>query len=106
MRGVSNMLNDSSSITRENEFDIFGKNVGAQLKSMPLQDALQAQRHIFNYITKLRLQHLDILRGHSPNSKYCESPSPSRNYYTSGEDQTPSPEFIIVSENKSNHIRK
>lgn len=42
----------------ENEFDIFANSVGAQLKSMPLNLALQAQNYIQNYLYQIRLQHL------------------------------------------------
>lgn len=59
----------------EHEFDIFGRSVGAQLKAMSLVKALQAQQHIQNYITSLRLQQLTNSEYDDP--LYSTSPSAS-----------------------------
>lgn len=42
----------------ENEFDVFGKHVALQLKSMPLLLALDAQEHIQMFLNRTRRQHL------------------------------------------------
>ncbi|CAH2085039.1 unnamed protein product [Euphydryas editha] len=48
----------SNSTVEENEFEVFGKHVGLQLKSLPLLLALEAQEHIQLYINRIRRQHL------------------------------------------------
>lgn len=58
------MVNELKNITEtvntpleENEFEVFGRNVGLQLTAMPIQIALKAQQHIQTYLSKVRLQH-------------------------------------------------
>ncbi|XP_077289262.1 uncharacterized protein LOC143913395 isoform X2 [Arctopsyche grandis] len=71
LKGVSDSLN---TLQVENEFQIFGRHIGAQLKNMPLFMALQAQQHIQNYLNDIRLQ---ALSQSSPRLK-CESKSPEQ----------------------------
>lgn len=72
----------------ENEFEVFGKHISLQLKSLPLLLALEAQEHIQLYINRIRRQHFQnaseqnrITR--TPQSSYStESPySDSSIYY-------------------------
>ena len=44
--------------TDENEFEVFGRHIGLQLKSLPTLLALEAQEHIQLYINRVRRQHL------------------------------------------------
>lgn len=55
LKGIAEAVNTP---VEENEFEVFGKNVGLQLKGMPLQLALEAQQHIQTYLNRIRLQHL------------------------------------------------
>ncbi|CAH2098281.1 unnamed protein product [Euphydryas editha] len=80
---------DSNSTAQENEFEVFGKHVGLQLKSLPPLLALEAQEHIQLYINRIRRQHLQnafeqnrVTR--TPQSSYAtESPySDSSIYYS------------------------
>lgn len=71
LKGVSDSLN---TLQVENEFQIFGRHIGAQLQNMPLYMALQAQQHIQNYLNDIRLQ---ALSQSSPRLK-CESKSPEQ----------------------------
>lgn len=85
---LKEIANTTNSTVEENEFEIFGKHIGLQLKSLPLLLALEAQEHIQLYLNKIRRQHLQnaselnsITR--SPQSSYAtESPySDSSIYY-------------------------
>lgn len=58
----------TNSTVEENEFDVFGKHVGLQLKSLPLLLALEAQEHIQLYINRIRRQHIE-------NANECNSSS-------------------------------
>ncbi|KAF5277525.1 hypothetical protein FQA39_LY18479 [Lamprigera yunnana] len=49
---------NTKSTEEENEFEVFGKHVGLQLKAMPLIVALEAQEHIQLYINQIRRQQL------------------------------------------------
>ncbi|KAF5294813.1 hypothetical protein FQA39_LY00297 [Lamprigera yunnana] len=49
---------NTKSTEEENEFEVFGKHVGLQLKEMPLIVALEAQEHIQLYINQIRRQQL------------------------------------------------
>nr|CAI5837035.1 unnamed protein product [Callosobruchus analis] len=52
-------ITDSTNATvDENVFDVFGKHVGVQLKSLPILLALEAQEHIQLYLNKIRREHL------------------------------------------------
>ena len=42
----------------ENEFEVFGRSIGLQLKAMPIQTAVKAQQHIQTYLSTIRLQHM------------------------------------------------
>ena len=44
--------------TEDNEFEVFGRHIGLQLKSLPTLLALEAQEHIQLYINRVRRQHL------------------------------------------------
>lgn len=64
----------------ETEFDIFGKSVAAQLKSLPIHKAVEEQMFIQNYLSNLRLQQMghgtyNYAYSPSPNSMYQSSPS-------------------------------
>lgn len=70
----------------ENEFEVFGKHVGLQLKSLPLLLALEAQENIQVYLNRVRRQHLSTEQNRvtrTPQSSYAtESPcSDSSIYY-------------------------
>lgn len=58
----------------ENEFEVFGKHVGLQLKAMPLIVALEAQEHIQLYINQIRRQQL---QNASKQNRYNRSSTPS-----------------------------
>nr|CAI5826646.1 unnamed protein product [Callosobruchus analis] len=52
-------ITDSTNATvDENVFDVFGKHVGVQLKSLPILLALEAQEHIQLYLNRIRREHL------------------------------------------------
>lgn len=51
-------ITESATALEENEFDVFGKHVSIQLKSMPLILALEAQEHIQLYLNRFRRQQL------------------------------------------------
>lgn len=51
-------LKNEINYENENEFDIFGKHVAAQLKKLPLEQALIAQDRIQSFLTQSRLQAL------------------------------------------------
>ncbi|KAF5296251.1 hypothetical protein FQA39_LY12588 [Lamprigera yunnana] len=56
---------NTKSTEEENEFEVFGKHVGLQLKPMPLIVALEAQEHIQLYINQFRTSssiHICFLR--------------------------------------------
>lgn len=53
IKDVSETVN--APLQDENEFDIFGRSVAAQLKALPLRVALQTQQYVQNYITEARL---------------------------------------------------
>nr|XP_034194910.1 uncharacterized protein LOC117611108 [Osmia lignaria] len=42
----------------EDEFEAFGRNVGLQLKNMPIKQALKAQQQIQSYLTQTRLENI------------------------------------------------
>lgn len=85
----------SSQSTTEHEFDHFAKSVAGQLKAMPLLSALEAQKHIQNYLSDMRIQQvMNSSRTPSPmNNSGRFTPSPSSNtYYV--ESPEPSQSFI------------
>lgn len=82
VKNVADTINTPMQTVTESEFDIFGKSVAAQLKSMPMHQAIEGQMFIQNYLCNLRLRQM----GHgtsnypyspSPNSMYTGSPSPT-----------------------------
>lgn len=82
----------ANSQPEENEFEVFGKHVGLQLKSMPLLLALGAQDHIQLFLSKIRRKHLQEQPDHR-NLRMSESPctseSPFNNsttYYSDSND--------------------
>lgn len=89
---------DTTNSVVENEFEVFGKHVGLQLKSLPLLSALEAQEHIQLYLNRIRRQHLASEQNRipgTPQSSYAtESPSSDSSIYYNGtssynlEDQT------------------
>lgn len=53
------MLNDGlNNPVQDNEFELFGRNVGMQLQNMPLELALEAQEQIQTILSRLRRQNL------------------------------------------------
>lgn len=57
LRKVQNVANTvNKPLQSENEFDIFGKSIAAQLKNMPLDTAIEAQMIIQNYLSEMRLK--------------------------------------------------
>lgn len=88
MVGQLKEIADGTNLTvEENEFEVFGKHVGLQLKSLPLLLALEAQEHIQLYINRIRRQHIQnasvlnrITR--TPQSSYTtESPYSNSSIY-------------------------
>lgn len=76
LKGIAEIVNTP---VEENEFEVFGKNVGLQLKGMPLELALEAQQYVQTYLNKIRLQHLASHRytnSHSMRSSALPSSSP------------------------------
>lgn len=71
-------------INTQNEFEVFGKSIAAQLNAMPFTLALKAQCHIQNYLSTFRLQAM----AHTSNLDYSPC-SPSNTIYIST--PTPSP---------------
>ncbi|KAK5648149.1 hypothetical protein RI129_003041 [Pyrocoelia pectoralis] len=65
---------NTKSTEEENEFEVFGKHVGLQLKAMPLTVALEAQEHIQLYINQIRRQQL---QNASKQNRYNRSSTPS-----------------------------
>ncbi|KAL7645192.1 UNVERIFIED_CONTAM: hypothetical protein RMT77_003577 [Armadillidium vulgare] len=65
--------NPSCSQSYETEFDLFGKSVAKQLNNMQLNDALQAQLKIQEFLTNFRLRRLS--RRPTPNNSSIETPS-------------------------------
>ncbi|KAF5298989.1 hypothetical protein FQA39_LY11621 [Lamprigera yunnana] len=65
---------NTKSTEEENEFEVFGKHVGLQLKVMPLIVALEAQEHIQLYINQIRRQQL---QNASKQNRYNRSSTPS-----------------------------
>lgn len=55
---LKEIADTTNSTVEENEFDVFGKHVGLQLKSLPLLLALDAQEHIQLYINSIRREHI------------------------------------------------
>ncbi|XP_045785921.1 uncharacterized protein LOC123881249 [Maniola jurtina] len=86
VRQLKEIADTSNSTVEENEFEVFGKHVGLQLKSLPLLLALEAQEHIQIYINRIRRQHLQTASEQNgittPQSYATESPySDSSTYY-------------------------
>lgn len=91
VRAVGEMV--QTPIANDNEFGIFGRSVAAQLNAMPLMLALQAQSHIQNYLTTLRVNslanpHQQVFSPSSPSplsdTIYISSPAPTINSSISG----------------------
>lgn len=49
VRQLKEIADTTNSVVEENEFEVFGKHVGLQLKTLPLILALEAQEHIQLY---------------------------------------------------------
>ncbi|XP_050676858.1 uncharacterized protein LOC126973577 [Leptidea sinapis] len=80
VKNVADSIN--TRMSTETEFDIFGKSVAAQLKSLPIHKAVEGQMFIQNYLSNLRLQQMghgssNYAYNPSPNSMYQSSPSPT-----------------------------
>ncbi|XP_060809924.1 uncharacterized protein LOC106140308 [Amyelois transitella] len=71
---LKEIADTTNSRVEENEFEVFGKHVGFQLKQLPLLLALEAQEHIQIYLNRIRRQHLqpapDQNRSITPQSSY------------------------------------
>lgn len=88
----------SSQSTTEHEFDHFAKSVAGQLKAIPLLSALEAQKHIQNYLSDMRIQQvMNSSRTPSPmNNSSRFTPSPSSNtYYV----ESPEPSQSCIGQN-------
>lgn len=81
LKGITEAVNSPV----EDEFEVFGKHIRLQLKSMLLLLALEAQEHIQVYLNRLRRQHLQnssdqniiIMRSITPSvSSYTQQDSP------------------------------
>ncbi|KAI4455587.1 hypothetical protein MML48_9g00001466 [Holotrichia oblita] len=84
----------------EDEFAIFGQSVAAQLKKMPLGEAICAQEEIQALLTRYRLRHINRAQQplHSPGTSHstCSSPGPSCGFYDSQtQSQYPHDDTII-----------
>lgn len=55
---LNNIKDASTNSLREDEFDMFGKLIATQLKSLPLMLALEAEENIQSLMTKIRRKHL------------------------------------------------
>lgn len=66
---IANGVNSTSNSVEqsENEFDIFGKSIAAQLKNMPLDMAIEAQMLIQNHLSELRLKTIRSSSSHYSN---------------------------------------
>lgn len=75
---LKDITNTTNSTVEENEFEVFGKHLGLQLKLLPLLLALEAQDHIQSYVNRIRRQHLQQQQNRitsTPQSLYsAESP--------------------------------
>lgn len=76
----------TNSTAEENEFEVFGKLVGLQLKSLPLILALEAQEHIQVHLNRIRRQHLLNSIERTSESPYTDSPYSSNDNF---EEQPP-----------------
>lgn len=71
---LKEIVETTNSTVEEHEFEIFGKHVGLQLKSLPLLLALEAQEHIQLYLNRIRRQHLQNASEQNRSSRTPESP--------------------------------
>ncbi|KAL4720654.1 hypothetical protein ACJJTC_002752 [Scirpophaga incertulas] len=55
---LKEIADTTNSTVEENEFEVFGKHVGLQLKSLPLLSALEAQEHIQLHLNRIRRRHI------------------------------------------------
>ncbi|XP_045493825.1 uncharacterized protein LOC123693001 [Colias croceus] len=86
---VSCINNTMNTASLQSTTDHFAKSVAGQLKAMPLLLALEAQKHIQNYLSDMRIQQLmNSSRTPSPmnnSSRFTPSPSSSTYYVESPE---------------------
>lgn len=71
----------ANSTAEDNEFEVFGKHVGLQLKSLPLLLALEAQEHIQLYLNRIRRQHLQNASEQNVFTRTPESPYSNASIY-------------------------
>ncbi|XP_012547131.1 uncharacterized protein LOC101740234 [Bombyx mori] len=70
---LKEIIHSNNSTVEENEFEVFGKHVGLQLKSLPLLLALEAQEQIQLYINRIRRQHIqnESVQNRTPQSSFA-----------------------------------
>ncbi|GBP22649.1 hypothetical protein EVAR_13929_1 [Eumeta japonica] len=90
---LKEIANSTNYTVEENEFEVFGKHVGLQLKSLPILLALEVQEHIQLYMNRIRRQQIqnETVQNRiasTPQSSYAaESPySESSVYYNDTSD--------------------
>lgn len=88
LTSVLHQIKDLQSVeASESEWDIFGRHVSAQMKSLPIPLALQAQQHINTYLNNMRLsQYRQSNVDQQGNLYYNPSPQPSSSYSHSNQD--------------------
>lgn len=87
----NNISDRKTSMLNQNEFDIFGCSVAAQLKNMPLVTALQCQMYIQNYLSNIRIKQLE-----NDSQIIVQSPTPSsiQEHFISDQPQSISSTFV------------
>lgn len=78
LREASDTLKDIRHHVQDNEFTLFGQQVGVQLNSLPLRKALEMQQTIQNLLFQARLNNLNYHQS-SPN---CSTPIPTTDVST------------------------
>lgn len=92
---LKGIADTSYSTVEENEFEVFGKHVGLQLKSLPLLLALEAQEHIQICINRIRRQHLQ-----NPSEQNGITGTPQSYYYAT---ESPYSDFSTYYNDTSNY---
>lgn len=90
LKGITEAVNSPV----EDEFEVFGKHIGLQLKSMLLLLALEAQEHIQVYLNRLRRQHLQ--NSSDQNIIITRSITPSVSSYTQQDSPYSSASTIVI----------
>lgn len=112
VKAVGEMV-QTTTANNHSEFGIFGCSVAAQLNAMPIMIALQAQSHIQNYLTNLRIHCIANplnLQAYSPSppssTTYISSPEPpttvnQQAYYSPPEESPQTYEIHLTEDTNS-----